>query len=81
MLPAQGIVFDTHEIADGVVYQNNGVTVTAFLVDHAPVKPAFGYRVDFAGHSIAFSGDTRPSDKVYEGSGRAGARGFGVSAG
>lgn len=25
----------------------NGVKVTAFLVDHGAVKPAFGYRVDY----------------------------------
>ncbi len=38
--------------------------ITAFLVDHGPVKPAFGYRVDHAGHSVAISGDTRPSDNL-----------------
>jgi len=48
----------TTEIAPGVVYQNNGVTVTAFLVDHNPMMPAYGYRVDYAGHSFVYSGDT-----------------------
>jgi ribonuclease Z len=58
-LPAGGIQFQTTEIAgEGVVYQNNGVTVTAFLVDHGVVKPAYGYRVDYQGHSVTFSGDT-----------------------
>lgn len=58
-LSGGGIQFQTTEIQnDGVVYQNNGVTVTAFLVDHGPVKPAFGYRVDYQGHSVVFSGDT-----------------------
>ena len=52
-------MFQTTEIAnEGVVYQNNGVTVTAFLVDHGVVKPAYGYRVDYKGHSVVFSGDT-----------------------
>ena len=49
-----------------VVYQNNGVTVTAFLVDHAPVKPALGYRVDFGGRSVVISGDTTASDNLVK---------------
>lgn len=58
-LPAGGIQFQANEItSEGVVYQNNGVTVTAFLVDHGVVKPAYGYRVDYQGHSVTFSGDT-----------------------
>jgi len=58
-LPGGGIQFQTTEISsEGVVYQNNGVTVTAFLVDHGVVKPAYGYRVDYQGHSVTFSGDT-----------------------
>ncbi len=58
-LPGGGITFQTTEIAnEGVVYQNNGVTVTAFLVDHGVVKPAYGYRVDYQGYSVVFSGDT-----------------------
>ena len=66
-LPGGGIQFQTNVIAnEGVVYQNNGVTVTAFLVDHRPVKPAFGYRVDFQGHSIVFSGDTTASPNLVQ---------------
>jgi ribonuclease Z len=44
-----------------VVFERNGVKVTAFLVDHGVVKPALGYRVEYAGHSVVLSGDTRPS--------------------
>jgi ribonuclease Z len=66
-LPAGGIQIQTTEIGgDGVVYQNNGVTVTAFLVDHGPVKPAFGYRVDYQGHSVVFSGDTTASPNLVQ---------------
>ncbi len=66
-LPAGGIQFQTTVISsEGVVYQNNGVTVTAFLVDHGPVKPAFGYRVDYQGHSIVFSGDTTLSPNLVQ---------------
>ena len=63
---AEAIVINAREVAEGSVYQSNGVTVTAFLVDHAPVKPAFGYRVDYDGRSIVISGDTRPSDNLVK---------------
>jgi ribonuclease Z len=63
-LPAEGVRVVATDIREGVVYASNGVTVTAFLVDHGPVKPAFGYRVDFRGHSVAMSGDTGPSDNL-----------------
>jgi ribonuclease Z len=43
-----------------VVYEKNGVKVTAFPVVHA-LSGAVGYRLDFAGLSFVFSGDTRPS--------------------
>jgi ribonuclease Z len=46
------------------VFDSNGIKVTAFLVDHGPVKPAFGYRVDYGGRSVALSGDTRFSENL-----------------
>jgi len=41
-----------------VVFEKDGLTVTAFAVDHAPVVPAYGYRFDYKGRSVVFSGDT-----------------------
>ena len=43
-----------------------GVTVSAFAVDHDPVRPAFGFRFDGGGRTIAISGDTRPSDNLMK---------------
>jgi ribonuclease BN (tRNA processing enzyme) len=43
---------------------DRGVRVTATLVQHAPVFPAFGFRFDTPHGSIAFSGDTGPCDNV-----------------
>ena len=63
---AEGIMIQASEVTEGVVYQNNGVTVQAFLVDHAPVKPAFGYRIDYAGRSVVISGDTRASGNLVK---------------
>ena len=55
----------SHRIAQGVIYKQNGVTVTAFEVDHAAGStPAFGYRIDYAGRSLVLSGDTRPSENL-----------------
>jgi ribonuclease Z len=63
-LPAEGIKVLSHDIEEGVVFDENGVKVTAFLVDHLLVVPAFGYRVDYRGHSVVLSGDTRPSENL-----------------
>jgi ribonuclease Z len=42
-----------------VVYEKSGVKVTSFPVVHC-ISGAVGYRLDFAGLSFGFSGDTRP---------------------
>jgi len=47
-----------------VVFQTGDLKVTAFLVDHRPVKPAFGYRFDYKGRSVVISGDTLPSESL-----------------
>ncbi len=44
-----------------IVLRRNGLTVTAFTVDHAPVAPAYGYRFDYGGRSVVISGDTAKS--------------------
>ncbi|MFJ5830656.1 guanitoxin biosynthesis MBL fold metallo-hydrolase GntH [Streptomyces sp. NPDC093089] len=41
------------------VYEDHGVTITAFPVVHA-LDGAVGYRIDYAGLSVVHSGDTRP---------------------
>jgi ribonuclease Z len=47
-----------------VVFQTGDLKVTAFLVDHRPVEPAFGYRFDYKGRSVVISGDTLPSESL-----------------
>lgn len=64
--PGSGIKVIATDIREGIVYQANGVKVTAFLVDHGPVKPAFGYRVEYRQHSVVLSGDTRPSENLVK---------------
>ncbi len=44
--------------ATAPVFDTGGLKVTAIRVHHDPVKPAYGYRFDFAGRSVTVSGDT-----------------------
>ncbi len=43
------------------IYRDDKVRVTAVLVDHHQVYPAFAYRFDTADGSVVFSGDTGPN--------------------
>ena len=40
--------------------------VAAFDVDHRPVVPTFGFRIDYGGYSVVLSGDTRPSENLVK---------------
>jgi ribonuclease BN (tRNA processing enzyme) len=63
--PALAGLIAPHEItAGGFVMQDENVKVTAALVEHPPVSPAFAYRFDCPDRSIVFSGDTRPSQNL-----------------
>ena len=62
----EGIKFKATDVREGTVYEQNGVKITAFLVDHGPVKPSFGYRLDYGGRSVVLSGDTRPSENLIK---------------
>ncbi|MEE8166647.1 MAG: MBL fold metallo-hydrolase [Myxococcota bacterium] len=44
-----------------IVFDEGGLRVSAFRVDHSPVKPAVGYRFDYKGRSLVVSGDTSKS--------------------
>lgn len=44
-----------------VVLERGGLKITAFRVDHDPVKPSVGYRFDYKGRSIVISGDAARS--------------------
>lgn len=56
-----------HELTtDGSVMSDDNVRVTAAVVEHPPVTPAFAYRFDCPDRSIVISGDTRPSQALVE---------------
>jgi ribonuclease Z len=52
------------ELEEGLVLAHDDLRVTAFLVEHEPVKPAFGFRFDGPGRRVVVSGDTRPSENL-----------------
>ena len=65
--PPEGVRLQAEEIKEGIVYTNNGITVSAFEVDHGGEElPAFGYRIDFDGHSAVLSGDTTFNRNLIE---------------
>ena len=57
----------THEIdKPGVVLVNDDVKVSACLVPHPPVKPAYAYRFDAKDRSVVISGDTAYAPELAE---------------
>ena len=59
------------EIDEGRLGVIGDVTVSAFLVEHDPVKPAFGYKFEGGGRTVVISGDTRPAENLIRWSYRA----------
>jgi ribonuclease Z len=48
------------DVAPGVVYEADGVTITAFSNNHGElIDPSLGYRIDYDGRSVVISGDTK----------------------
>lgn len=62
-----GVMVVANDIREGVVYNEGGVKITAFTVDHSDfIDSALGYRVDYGGHSVVLSGDTRYSNNLVQ---------------
>lgn len=60
-----GARIEAHERADGVVFEKNGVKVTAFTVNHGQhIEPNQGYRIDYRGRSVVIAGDTVYDERV-----------------
>ena len=53
-------------VSEGIIYQHDGIKITAFLVNHYPVEPAYGYRIDSGEQSIVISGDTTFSKNLIK---------------
>lgn len=61
---AGGYRVKVNEIKTGVVYERDGVRITAIAVPHGSWKQAYAYRIDTPDRSIMISGDTRPSEAL-----------------
>jgi len=58
---------DVKEIEPGVIYDADGVKITAFETDHGKlIKPTLGYRFDYDGRSAVISGDTKYSENLIK---------------
>lgn len=44
-----------------LIWNKNGIKISAFQVEHAPIEPALGYRIEYEGRVIVISGDTKKS--------------------
>lgn len=68
-----------HDVEPGVIFEKDGLKITAFNVEHMPISvetgellglegATMGYRVDYNDRSVLFSGDTRstPDSKIIE---------------
>lgn len=53
-------------MAGKIIYDKEGVKITAFNVNHAPVYPAVGYKFEYKGRSIVISGDTVYTENLVE---------------
>lgn len=65
-LPARGAEIDAQDIDQGMISKDDVVRVTTFRVDHGPVEPALGYRIDYSGHFVVISGDTKFSENLIK---------------
>jgi ribonuclease Z len=51
---------DVVEVVPGVVFDEDGVHVTAARTDHRPAEPTIGFRVEHDGKAVVVAGDTVP---------------------
>lgn len=70
VVPPTGSGLDAHEFPEPdigellVVFEEGDLRVSAFRVEHPPVKPAVGYRFDYKDRSVVVSGDTSKSENL-----------------
>jgi ribonuclease Z len=65
--PAHGLL-EAKTISEGKFYERGEFSITAIPVNHRPIEPAFGYRVDYRDRSVVISGDTVVSERLMKAS-------------
>lgn len=59
-----GLELEVTEFEEGVIWDAGALRISAFAVDHGPVKPAFGFLFETAKARVAFSGDTTVCERL-----------------
>ena len=49
-----------------LIFDRNDLKVYAFEVDHSPVTPAFGYRIEYKGNIVVITGDTINTENLVK---------------
>ncbi|MEI7026493.1 MBL fold metallo-hydrolase [Paenibacillus sp. y28] len=62
----EGAKINYFECNEGVIYDKDGIRITAFEVDHRPVYPAVAYKFEYNGKSVVISGDTIPVENMVK---------------
>ncbi len=65
LAPPAGPMTAVESSPGDVVWQDGLMTIRSFPVDHAPIDPAVGYRLDYRGRSVVVSGDTNAVDSLF----------------
>ena len=65
-IPPEGGRLHPETVLPGIVWQDDDLTITAFEVNHAPIEPAMGYRIDYLDRSVVISGDTITSENLFK---------------
>ena len=63
--PALGVL-EHKTIHPGVIFDEGGLKVTAYVAEHPPIHPAVGYRFDYRGRSVVISGDSNVADNTLK---------------
>ena len=61
-----GSEIECAEYDEGVVYDDDGLKITAFIVDHTPPQNTYGFRIEAAGRTLVFSGDTKKCQNLID---------------
>ena len=63
----EAAVAAAEDVAPGIVYDQDGVTITAFVNNHGElIDPSYGYRIDYDGRAAVISGDTKRVQSVID---------------
>jgi ribonuclease Z len=65
-IPVSKIIIIQNSSGRELCYDGNEVKIYAFEVDHSPVNPAIGYRIEYKGLSVVITGDTIKTENLVK---------------